>query len=356
MTEKIAVIPGDGVGPEVIKQGKKVLKKIEQKTDLELEFTEFPLGADHYLETGELLTDEIKEEMSKNDAIYMGAVGDPRVEPGILEEGILLELRFAFDQYINLRPIRLHNKNLTPIKNKENNEINITVIRENTEGLYSRSGGFLKKGTKDEVAVQEMINTRKGVERIIKYAYEYVKNHKQPKKLTLCDKSNVLTYAHDLWQRVYSEVGQQYDIKTDHVLVDAMTMELIRNPEKFDVIVTCNMFGDIITDLGAELQGGMGLAASANINPNGISMFEPVHGTAPDIAGKNIANPIASISAAKMMIKHLGYKKESKIIEKAIQKTLKSNTYTPDLGGNYKTNEVGNKIIENIEKEHQKNK
>ncbi|MCK8816159.1 3-isopropylmalate dehydrogenase [Natroniella sulfidigena] len=348
--QKIAIIGGDGIGPEVTKQGVKVLEKLAQISDLEFEFEDFALGADHYLETGELVTDEVKADLEEFDAIYLGAVGDPRVKPGVLEHGILLDLRFSFDQYINLRPIKLLDPKFTPLKDKGPEDIDLMIVRENTEGLYAGVGGFLKEGTKDEVATQQMINTYKGVERVTRYAYEYAQKRDQEKKLTLCDKSNVLTYAHDLWQRVFAEVGQDFaDVKQDHMLVDAITMKMVRNPEIFDVVVTCNMFGDIITDLGAEIQGGMGLAVSGNINPEGVSMFEPVHGSAPDIAGENKANPIAALLAAAMMVEVLGHPEEADKIEQAIKLSLAKNQTTLDMGGNLTTDQVGDYICSVLE-------
>lgn len=345
MTLKIAVIGGDGIGPEVVNEGVKVLKKLEKVSDLSCEFKNFDIGADRYLKTGELVTDEVKEELKGFDAIYLGAVGDPRVKPGILEHGILLDLRFSLDQYINLRPIKLLDSKFTPLKDKNPEDINMMIVRENTEGLYAGIGGFLRKGTKDEVATQQMVNTYKGVERVTRYAYEYAKKRGGNQKLTLCDKSNVLTYGHDLWQRVFKEVGEEFEsVKQDHMLVDAMTMKLVRAPEEFETVVTCNMFGDIITDLGAEIQGGMGMAVSGNVNPEGVSMFEPVHGSAPDIAGENKANPIAAIMAASMMVDVLGYSEEAKKIDDAIEMALENNKTTVDMGGNLTTNEVGDYI------------
>jgi 3-isopropylmalate dehydrogenase len=342
---KIAVIGGDGIGPEVINEGVKVLEKLFEISNIDIEFKKFDIGANHYLKTGELITDEVKEELSKYDAIYLGAVGDPRVKPGILEHGILLDIRFSFDQYINLRPIKLLDAKYTPLKNKGPEDINMMIIRENTEGLYVGIGGYFKKGTKDEVATQQMVNTYKGVERVIRYAYEYAEKKDNRNKLTLCDKSNVLTYGHDLWQRVFKSVGDDFkSVKRDHLFVDAMAMKMVRNPEQIETVVTCNMFGDIITDLGAEIQGGMGMAVSGNVNPNGVSMFEPVHGSAPDIAGQNKANPIAAIMAGAMMIDVLGYNEEAKKIDKAINIALNKNMTTVDMGGVLTTTEVGDYI------------
>lgn len=343
--KRIAVIGGDGIGPEVTKQGVKVLEKLSTITDLAFEFENFNVGADHYLETGDLVTDEVKADLTSFDAIYLGAVGDPRVKPGVLEHGILLDLRFSLDQYINLRPIKLLDSKFTPLKDKGPKDIDMMIVRENTEGLYAGVGGFFKKGTKDEVATQEMINTYKGVERVIRYAYEYAQKRNKENKLTLCDKSNVLTYSHDLWQRVFKEVGEKYPkVNQHHMLVDAMTMKMVRNPEIFDVVVTCNMFGDIITDLGAEIQGGMGMAVSGNINPEGVSMFEPVHGSAPDIAGQNKANPLAALLAAAMMVEVLGNPKEAQMIQKAIDLSLAENQTTVDMGGKLTTDGVGDYI------------
>lgn len=344
---RVAVIPGDGIGREVVSEGIKVLNYFNKREHLGFDFTEFDLGAKRYLQTGELLPAHILKELETYQAIFLGAVGDPNVPPGILEQGILLKLRFYFDQYINLRPVVLYHDRFSPLKNKGVAEINFTVIRENTEGIYCGVGGFLKKGTPDEIATQEMISTRKGVDRIIKYAFEYAREAEG--KLTLCDKSNVLTYAHNLWQRAFQEMAQNYrDVKTDHFLIDAITMKMVRNPEIFDVIVTCNIFGDIITDLGAELQGGMGLAVSGNINPESVSMFEPVHGSAPDIAGKNIANPLAAILAAAMMLKHFKHHQLATVVERAVSEVLDKNEVTPDLGGELSTSEVGDHILERI--------
>jgi len=344
-TLNIAVIGGDGIGPEVTDEGVKVLKKLSEVTNLSFKFKKFDLGAKRYLATGELVTDAVKEELKAYHAIYLGAIGDPKVKPGILEHGILLDLRFYFDQYINLRPIKLLDSKFTPLKNKGPEDINMMIIRENTEGLYAGVGGFFKKGSTDEIATQQMINTYKGVERVLRYAYDYAEKRSQRKKLTLCDKSNVLTYGHDLWQRVFKSVGEKFPkVEQDHILIDAMTMKMVRNPEVFDTVVTCNMFGDIITDLGAEIQGGMGMAVSGNVNPEGLSMFEPVHGSAPDIAGQNKANPLAAIMAAAMMVDVLGYPKESKKIDQAIKKALDEKQVTVDMGGTLTTTEAGDYI------------
>ena len=345
----IAYIPGDGIGEEVTRQGIKVLEYFNDTRDLGLKFEKFDLGAERYLRTGEVLPDDVLNKLETFDSIYLGAVGDPRVKPGILEKGLLLKIRFYFDQYINLRPVKLYKKEFTPLKNKGIEDINFTVVRENTEGIYAGVGGFIKKDTPDEIATQEMISTRKGVDRIIKYAFEYAQEFGREPKLTVCDKSNVLTYAHDLWQRSFKEMGEKYpDVKKDHYLIDAITMKMVRNPEIFDIIVTCNIFGDIITDLGAEIQGGMGLAGSGNINPNSISMFEPVHGSAPDIAGQNIANPLAAVLAAAMMIQQLGHGDLAEKIEDAVKDALANDMLTGDCGGELSTDEVGDYLVKSI--------
>ena len=284
-------------------------------------------------------------------AIYLGAIGHPDVKPGILETGILLSLRFGLDQYINLRPVKLYPNVETPLANKGPEEIDFVVVRENTEGLYAGIGGFLKKGTPDVVAIQEMINTRKGVERCIRYAFELSRQRNKAKKLILCGKTNVLTFAFDLWERTFHEVAQSYpDIETDYVHVDALCMWMIKNPEWFDVIVTDNMFGDIITDLAAILQGGMGITAGANINPEGISMFEPIGGSAPKYAGQNIINPIAAILAAQLMLDTLGETDGAQMIEKAVMKVLAHDLKGVAAGRmGYSTSEVGDLIVEFIE-------
>ncbi len=341
---KIALIPGDGIGKEVVREGMKVLEYFNSQNNLNISFEEFDLGAARYLKTGDLVPDAELNKLETFDAIYLGAVGDPAVQPGVLEKGILLKLRFYFDQYVNLRPVKLYNEKFTPLKNKGVNDINFMVVRENTEGIYVGIGGNLKKDTPDEIATQEMISTRKGVDRIIKYAFEYAQ--KTGGKLTLCDKSNVLTYAHGLWQRAFKEMTKNYsDVKSDHYLVDAITMKMVRNPEIFDVIVTCNIFGDIITDLGAEIQGGMGLAASANINPDTVSMFEPVHGSAPDIAGQNIANPLAAIMSAGMILEYLGHSELNSKVDAVVRKALNENVLTRDMGGALSTSELGDEIV-----------
>ncbi|MDY6842532.1 MAG: 3-isopropylmalate dehydrogenase [Thermodesulfobacteriota bacterium] len=303
---KIAIIPGDGTGPEVIREGLKILNAVAQLEHISYETVSFDFGSERYLKTGNTITDKEMEELAKFNAIYLGAIGHPDVPPGILEKGILLNIRTTLDQYINLRPVKLYPGVDTPLKDKQPEDIDFVVIRENTEGLYCGSGGFLKKGTKAEVAVQESINTRFGVERCIRYAFEYCIRRKKMMKLTLCGKTNVLTYAFDLWERAFYEMATQYpQVSTDYGHVDAVSMWMIKNPEWFDVIVTDNMFGDIITDIGAIIQGGLGVAAGGNINPEGTSMFEPIGGSAPKYAGQDIINPIAAILACQLMLETL---------------------------------------------------
>ncbi len=345
-TYKIAVMGGDGTGPEVAAEGVKVLKAAAEKFDFKLELTDFDYGGERYLRTGEVLPDNAVAELTKHDAIFLGAIGHPDVKPGILEKGILLSLRFALDQYINLRPVILYPNVDTPLKDKGPEDIDFVVVRENTEGLYAGAGGVLKKGTPDEVAVQESINTRKGVERCIRFAFDYARKRNKRKQVTLCGKTNVLTYAFDLWERTFYEVAKEYpDIKTDYAHVDATCMWMVKNPEWFDVIVTDNMFGDIITDLGAMIQGGMGIAAGGNINPEGVSMFEPIGGSAPKYTGKNVINPLAAIGAAQMMLDYLGEIEAAQAIENAIRWTVAEKLDSLSAGKmGYGTKEVGDLV------------
>ncbi|OPY00266.1 MAG: 3-isopropylmalate dehydrogenase [Syntrophorhabdus sp. PtaU1.Bin002] len=345
-TYNIGVIPGDGTGPEVISEGIKVLDAASRKFGFTLKYTYHNLGGDRYLKTGETLPDAVLTELRGYDALYLGAIGHPDVKPGILEKEILLKARFELDQYINLRPVKLYENVDTPLKNKGPTDIDFVVIRENTEGLYTGSGGVLKKGTKDEVAIQESINTRKGVERCIRFAFEYTRKRNKRKKLTLCGKTNVLTFAFNLWERTFYEVAVDYpDITTDYAHVDATCMWMVKNPEWFDVIVTDNMFGDIITDLGAMIQGGMGIACGGNINPEGVSMFEPIGGSAPKYTGKNVINPLAAILAGAMMLEFLGRQDAADDIERSVQKALKENIKSLDAGRmGLGTKEIGDLI------------
>ena len=354
---QIAAIPGDGTGPEVLSEGMKILNAVGELNNFELNFKIFNLGGDNYLKTGVTLTDEILEDLASFDAIYLGAIGHPDVKPGILEKNILLRLRFHFDQYINLRPVKLYEGVETPLKDKRPEDIDFVVVRENTEGLYAGAGGCLKKGSPDEVAVQESINTRKGVERCIRFAFEYCRTRNKRKKLTLCGKTNVLTYAFDLWERTFYEVAKEYDdIEVDYAHVDAICMWMVKNPEWFDVIVTDNMFGDIITDLAAMIQGGMGIAAGGNINPSGLSMFEPIGGSAPKYTGKNMINPIAAISAGQILLETLGEQTAAGQVENGVIKVLREDIKDLAAGKmGYTTQEVGDLVaayIREQEKDH----
>jgi len=347
---KIAVVPGDGTGTEVVNEGLKVLEAVAQKKGFKYELTDYDLGGERYKKTGDLLPDSVVEELRQFNAIYLGAIGHPDVKPGILEKGILLKMRFDLDLYINLRPVKLFKGVETPIKDKGPEDIDYVVVRENTEGLYTGSGGFLKKGTPDEVAIQESINTRKGVERCLRFAFEFCKKRNKDNKLTLCGKTNVLTYGFDLWQRAYNEVAEEYPgIQQDYAHVDAICMWMVKNPEWFDVIVTDNMFGDIITDLAAMTQGGVGVAAGGNINPDGVSMFEPMGGSAPKYTGQNIINPIASIAALQMMLSFLGEDDSAALVEKAIQKVVSEDMQGMAAGRmGLSTSEVGDKLADFI--------
>src|SRR5215831_16515287 len=349
---RIAVIPGDGIGAEVTPEAVKVLKAVCAPTNRTLEFLEFDWGADKYLKDGvtlpagavEMLRDEF-------DAILFGALGDPRVPSNQHAADILLGLRFKLDLYVNARPVELLHDRLTPLRDRGEDDIRLMVFRENTEGLYVGVGGFFKKGTADEIAVQEDVNSRKGVERIIRYAFEYARA-KGLKRVCMSDKSNAMTFAHDLWQRVFKEVRAEYpEIESRHLYIDTLAMETVRDPRQFDVIVTCNLFGDIISDLGAQLAGGLGLAPSGNIHPGKTSLFEPVHGSAPNIAGKGIANPLGSVLTSAMMLDFLGWKAEADSIRAAVRAALRENFVTPDLGGNKKTVEVVDGLVKFLEKD-----
>lgn len=348
---RIAVIPGDGIGAEVTPEAVKVLKAVCAPTNRPLEFVEFDWGADKYLHEGvtlppgavEMLRDEF-------DAILFGALGDPRVPSNQHAADILLGLRFKLDLYVNARPVELFHDRLTPLRDRTEKDIRLIVFRENTEGLYVGVGGTFKQGTPDEIAVQEDVNSRKGVERIIRYAFEYARENGL-KRVCMSDKSNAMTFAHGLWQRVFKEVRQEYaDIDSRHLFIDTLAMEIVRDPRQFDVIVTCNLFGDIISDLGAQLAGGLGLAPSGNIHPGKTSLFEPVHGSAPNIAGKGIANPLGAALTSAMMLEFLGWKPEAAAIRAAVRSALKENCVTPDLGGNKGTVKVGNWLARFVEK------
>ena len=335
----------------MVREGLKALEAVSEKVGFKYEAVEYDFGGERYLRTGETLPDSALDELRRFDAIFLGAIGHPEVKPGILEKGILLKLRFELDLYINLRPVKLYPGVYTPIKDKGPEDIDFVVVRENTEGLYAGTGGFLRKGTPDEVAIQTSVNTRKGVERCVRFAYEYTRKRNKKRKLTLCGKTNVLTYAFDLWERTFREVGREYpDIQQDYAHVDAITMWMVKNPEYFDVIVTDNMFGDIITDLGAMIQGGMGIAAGGNLNPQEhIGMFEPIGGSAPKYAGKGMINPLAAISAVQMMLDFLGEEEGSEVLERAVASvagTLKS-LAAGRMG--YSTSEVGDLVVRAVE-------
>jgi 3-isopropylmalate dehydrogenase len=360
----IGVIPGDGVGPEVVREALAVLGDACARDRFRYELVSFDIGAERFLKTGEVLPDAVVDQLRRCDAILLGAVGHPDVPPGVLEKGILLRLRFDFHQYVNLRPVHLYAGVETPIQGKGPDDIDLVVVRENNEDLYVGAGGFTRRGTSEEVAIQTSINTRAGVERCLRYAFELALRQGLSRpfrglsaaereqgyvgQVTLVAKTNVLTFAGDLWMRAFHEVGDEFpEVKRDYQHVDACCMRMVVSPERFDVIATTNMFGDIITDLGAVLQGGMGLAASGNLNPERTapSMFEPVHGSAPDIAGRGIANPIAAILSAAMMLDHLEVPTIAERIRRAVARVLLAKTArTPDLGGNATTSEVGEAV------------
>ena len=348
---KIAVIGGDGTGPEVTRESVKVLKAAADTYGFKLELVDYDLGGERYLRTGEVLPESAVTELSRFDAILLGAIGHPDVKPGVLEKGILLRLRFELDLYINLRPVKLYPGVETPLKDKGPEQVDFVVVRENTEGLYAGAGGTLKRGTADEVAVQESINTRKGVERCLRYAFEFTRKRNKRKTLTLCGKTNVLTYAFDLWERAFHEIGKaDYpDIKREYTHVDATCMWMVKNPEWFDVIVTDNMFGDIITDLGAMVQGGMGIAAGGNINPQTVSMFEPIGGSAPKYTGQGVINPMAAIAAGQMLLAHVGEQKAAAAVEHAMVDAMSNKLKSMAAGKmGYSTSQVGDLVAERV--------
>lgn len=343
--KRIAVIPGDGIGVEVTRQALKVLRRVNEGLRNELEFVGFDWGADKYLRDGVSLPAGALEMLrTEFDAILMGAMGDPRVPDMRHAADILLGIRFGLDLYANVRPVRLLHEKLCPLKGARLSDVHFTVLRENTEGAYVGVGGVFKKDTPDEVAVQEEIHTHKGVQRIVEYAFEYARLHGFT-KVCMSDKSNVMLHAGGLWQRVFREVASRFpEITPSHLYVDALTLQMVRRPQDFQVIVTNNMFGDIITDLGAALQGGLGMAASGNINPNGTSMFEPVHGSAPSLAGKNVANPMGAILSAAMMLDYLGFMAEARAVENAVVHCINEDQTTQDIGGLLGTREVGDAV------------
>src|SRR3954469_23482987 len=350
--KRVAVVPGDGIGTEVIKEAVGVLERVRETHGVRLELKHFDWGADKFLSEGVTLPEGALEMLSREfDAILSGAFGDPRVPSNQHAEDILLGMRRGLDLYINLRPVRLLHQRLTPLRDRTTDDVDFVVFRENTEGAYSGAGGFLKRGTPDEIALQEEFNTRKGVERIIVAAFEYARANGR-KRVTMADKSNVQRFGGDLWQRVFKEVASGYpEITANHQYVDAMAMFMVLDPSQYDVIVSNNLFGDILTDLGAAIQGGLGLAASGNIHPGKVSVFEPVHGSAPPLAGKGIANPVGAILTSAMMLEYLGFQTLSKEIEAAVRAAISANETTRDLGGQLSTEQAGAAIIARLGKQ-----
>ena len=347
--KRIAVIPGDGIGIDVTRESVRVLRRINDVFSAGLELVEFDWGAEKYLREGIALPTGAFEMFRKDfDAILFGAVGDPRVPDQRHAAEILLALRFGLDLYANVRPVRLFHERLCPLKDVGVEDVNFTVIRENTEGAYVNSGGVFKRGTPDEVANQVEVHTRKGVDRIVEYAFQYAGRHGKT-KVCMSDKSNVMGYAGDLWQRSFKETASRYPgIQTSHLYIDALCLLMVRQPRDFQVIVTNNMFGDIVTDLAAALQGGLGMAASANINPGNVSLFEPVHGSSPPLAGKNIANPMGSILTAGLMLEHLGLNEAARSVEKAVIACVNEGQTTRDAGGSLGTREVADAVLEKL--------
>ncbi len=347
----LAIIPGDGIGREVIDEGVRVLKHLDGIHKLDLSIEELDYGAERYLRDGITITpDEMQTLGNDYDAVFLGALGDPRVPSNVHAKDILLGARFQLDLYVNYRPCKLLDSRYTPLKDCGPEDINFVVFRENTEGLYTGVGGQFKRGTADEIAIEAEMNTRKGVERIIRAAFEHAAKHNL-KNMCMSDKSNAMRHGHDLWQRVYKEVAAEYpNIDSRHLYVDVLTMEMVRAPNQFDVIVTNNLFGDIVTDLGAQLQGGIGLAASGNIHPGKCGLFEPVHGSAPTIAGQGIANPMAAILTAGMMVGWLGNTTAESQVEAAVAACLHNNTVSAELGGSFSTSEVGDAVLRELDK------
>ena len=350
MSKRIAVVPGDGIGPEVIEAGMRVLERVNDARGLGLEFNHFHWSADEYLRTGISMPPGAMDDLRDHyAAVYLGAFGDPRVPDMKHAADILLGMRFQLDLYVNYRPVKLLDERLSPLKGKSTDDIDFVIFRENTEGAYVGMGGTFKKGTPEEIAVQEDVSTRRGVERIIRYAFEFAKRNGR-KSVCMSDKNNVMRFGGDLWLRTFEEVAREYpDIEHFHMFVDAMTMQMVRAPEMFEVIVTNNMFGDIVTDLGAALQGGLGVAASGNIHPGRVSLFEPIHGSAPKYAGKDTANPIGAILTAAMMLDYLGHNAEGQIIESAVVAAIQAGQTTKDLGGSLGTRAAAEAIVHRLE-------
>jgi 3-isopropylmalate dehydrogenase len=348
MERSFAILPGDGIGIEVSREAVKALRAVARSRGFDLRLETFDYGAERYLKTGETLPDDALERLRRFDSIFMGALGDPRVPDMTHARDILLGTRFKLDLYVNLRPVRCLHDRLCPLRGFKAKDVDFVVLRENTEGLYVGMGGIFKRGTPDEVAIQEDVNTRKGVERIIRAAFEHAREHGR-RRVTMSDKSNALRFGHDIWQRVFAEVAEEYEgIESDHLYVDALAMQLVRDPSNFEVIVTCNMFGDIVTDLGAQLQGGLGVAASGNIHPGTTSMFEPVHGSAPDLAGSDRANPFAAILTAAMMLDHTGLRDAATAVEEAVVGCLADGECTEDVGGSLGTTAAGDAVVRRL--------
>jgi 3-isopropylmalate dehydrogenase len=349
MGMKIAVVPGDGIGPEVVAAGMEILEKVNADTSLGLEFVQFDWNADSYLATGVSMPPGAMEDLRQNyAAVYLGAFGDPRVPDMKHAADILLGMRFQLDLYVNYRPVKLLDERLCPLKGKSLDEVDFVIFRENTEGLYVGMGGNFKKGTAEEIAIQEDVSTRKGVERIIRHAFEFAKAHGR-KSVCMSDKNNVMRFGGDLWMRTFEEVAADYPgIEHFHMFVDALTMQMVRAPEMFEVIVTNNMFGDIITDLGAALQGGLGVAASGNIHPGKISLFEPIHGSAPKYTGQDVANPAGAILTAAMMLEYLGFEEPARRIESAVEGAVRAGQTTRDLGGSLGTKAAGRAVLDRV--------
>jgi 3-isopropylmalate dehydrogenase len=347
---RIAVIAGDGIGPEVVREGVRVLERVASIHGFEAALTRFPFGAEHYLKSREILPEVAFEEIRGHDAILLGAIGDPRLEVGLLEFGIIAKLRFDLDLYVNLRPVRLYAEHLCPLKDTRPEDVDFVVVRENTEDAYAGMRGFFKKGTPDEIATQEILFTRKGVERAIRYAFDLARRRGRAKKLTLIDKANAIR-AMDLWTRTFAEVGAEYpDVTRDHQYIDAACMYVVREPGQYDTVVTSNMFGDIFTDLAAMIQGGLGIAASGNLHPGRIGLFEPIHGSAPKYAGRGVANPIATVMAVSMMLEQLGETRAAHHVEEAVADLLRSRRL-PSLGtdSGFSTTQIGDLVIEALD-------
>jgi 3-isopropylmalate dehydrogenase len=349
-TYRIAAVAGDGIGPEVMAEGLRVLRRAAEIESFSIEATEYPFSADHYLATGETLADGFLDEVRGMDAVLVGAIGDPRLEVGMLERAVISGLRFGLDLFVNLRPVRLYAEHLCPLKDRVPRDIDMIVVRENTEDVYTNLGGIFKKGSVDEVAIQEMIFTRRGTERVIRYAFELARKRGGRKKLTMVDKANAIR-AMDVWTRTFAEVGAEYpDITQNHLYIDAACMFLVKDPQDFDVVVVPNMFGDILTDLGAMITGGLGVAASGNIHPGQVSMFEPVHGSAPDIAGQNIASPVATILSVSMMLDYLGEERAARRVENTVASLL-ADRRIPSLGADsgLTTAQVGDLVVDSLQ-------